>query len=78
MLDWFVRLFWCFQGHNRCGCTEMYDAFKASGNADAQAVHAIDVIEVVGHVIKFKIAFAGQVVQLLHWQAFKVCEVVFI
>ena len=70
----------CFQGHNRCACTEMYDAFKASGVAYdvTQAVHAIDVIEVVGHVIKFKIAFAGQVVQLVYRQAFKVCEVVFI
>ena len=70
----------CFQGHNRCTCTEVYDAFKASGLAydDAQAVHAINVIKEVRNVIKFKIAAAWQVVQLLHWQAFEVCEVVFI
>lgn len=80
MLDWFVGLLTLLQGHNRGGCTEVDDAFKASGLAYdvTQAVHAVDVIEVVGHVIKFKIAAARQVVQLLHWQALKVCEVVFI
>ena len=80
MLDWFVGLLRLLQRHNRGGCTEVDDAFKASGLAYdvAQTVHAVDVVKVVRHVIKFKIGAAWQVVQLLHWQAFKVCEVVFI
>lgn len=80
MLDWFVGLLTFPQWHYGGGCTEVDDALKLSGLAygDAQAVHAINMIEIVGHVVEFKIAFAGQVVQLLHWQAFKVCEVVFI
>ena len=64
MLDWFVGLLRFLQRHNRGACTEVDDAFKASGLAYdvTQAVHAVDVVEVVGHVIKFKIAEAWQVV----------------
>ena len=66
MLDWFVRLLRLLQRHNRGGCAEVDDAFKASGLAYdmAQAVHAVDVVKEVRHAIKFKIGVAWQVVQL--------------
>ena len=66
MLDWFVGLLRLLQRHNRGGCTEVDDGIKACVLAycAAEAIHAINVVEVVGYAIKFKIGVAWQVVQL--------------